>query len=284
MFKLKKSKSELISLIKLLIDLRGEMLRLAENFSGTINEATQTYRESARNLIHYLAFRRHDLRAIQSELSELGLSSLGRSESHVLATIGAVLLTLSNLAKHPLQLSDNNIEDLDFNTTKSLLEEHTKALFGPRPKGRNEYIMVTIPSEAADHYELIHNLLKRGMNCMRINCAHDGPEKWSQMIKNLRHAQEETGLDCKIIMDLPGPKLRTGPLSPGPTVIKIRPKRNAYGHVVKTSKVLLTDKDKIALLHKESTEAVLPVSGKWLKGLQIGDRINLLMRVMPSAL
>ena len=49
---------------------------------------TQT--ESARNLIHYLALRRHDRRRIQEKLSLNGLSSLGRAESHVKASVDAI--------------------------------------------------------------------------------------------------------------------------------------------------------------------------------------------------
>jgi pyruvate kinase len=30
-----------------------------------------------------------------------------------------------------------------------------------------------MPSEAAVNYELVRDLLAGGMNCMRINCAHD---------------------------------------------------------------------------------------------------------------
>jgi hypothetical protein len=42
-------------------------------------------------LRHDLALRRHDLRPMQLRLAALGLSSLGRAESHVLATVDAVL-------------------------------------------------------------------------------------------------------------------------------------------------------------------------------------------------
>ena len=38
------------------------------------------YQDSARNLLHYLALRRHDLRPLQLRLAALGLSSLGRAE------------------------------------------------------------------------------------------------------------------------------------------------------------------------------------------------------------
>jgi pyruvate kinase len=56
------------------------------------------YRDSARNLLHYLALRRRDLRPLQLRLASLGLSSLGRAESHVLATVDAVLNVLHRLA------------------------------------------------------------------------------------------------------------------------------------------------------------------------------------------
>ena len=49
---------------------------------------------SAENLLHYLALRREDIRPLQDRLTRLGLSSLGRVEPHVLATINAVLHNL----------------------------------------------------------------------------------------------------------------------------------------------------------------------------------------------
>ncbi len=47
-------------------------------------------RFSARNLVHYWALRQVDLREMQSELASVGLSSLGRSEPHVHATLRLV--------------------------------------------------------------------------------------------------------------------------------------------------------------------------------------------------
>ncbi len=40
-------------------------------------------------------------------------------------------------------------------------------------------------------------------------------------------------------MDLAGPKLRTGPIEPGPTVLKVKPRRDAHGHVTKPAVVAL---------------------------------------------
>jgi pyruvate kinase len=57
--------------------------------------------------------------------------------------------------------------------------------------------MVTMPSNAADYYVLVRDLLAQGMDCMRINCAHDGPAEWSRMIENLKRAREETRRHCR---------------------------------------------------------------------------------------
>jgi hypothetical protein len=53
---------------------------------------------SARNLMHYVALRRHDIRHLQSQLASLGLSSLGRTEPHVLGALHAVMEILHQLA------------------------------------------------------------------------------------------------------------------------------------------------------------------------------------------
>ncbi len=268
-----KSQNELLRLIKQLGGIREEMLCFAGQLKDSFRDLDPAYEESAKNLLHYLAFRRRDLRALQSELAELGLSSLGRSESHVLATIDAVLLTLNRLADAPVQITGGDTDRLDFKSARQLLDEHTKTLLGPAPAGRNVHIMVTMPSEAAQDYGLVLGLLNNGMDSMRINCAHDDQENWSRMIENLRRAREETGKPCMVIMDIPGPKLRTGPVSPGPSVIKYRPQRDAYGNVIKPASVLLaaegTDTSRSAVYN-----AVLPLPPEGLEGLSIGDEIR----------
>ncbi|MCG8685438.1 MAG: pyruvate kinase, partial [Desulfobacterales bacterium] len=52
-------------------------------------------------------------------------------------------------------------------------------------------------------------LLQQGMDCMRINCAHDNPEIWRKMIGHLSKAKLELNRPCKICMDLAGPNPRT---------------------------------------------------------------------------
>ena len=48
--------------------------------------------------------------------------------------------------------------------------------------------MATLPPEAAAEPELVDNLVAAGMDCARINCAHDDAEIWGQMIENVREA------------------------------------------------------------------------------------------------
>lgn len=48
---------------------------------------TKNHLLSAQNLIHYLTLRNIDIRLLQNELHNLGLSSLSSSESHILRQV-----------------------------------------------------------------------------------------------------------------------------------------------------------------------------------------------------
>jgi pyruvate kinase len=238
-----------------------------------LEEVHGNYRDSARNLLHYLVLRRRDLRPLQLRLAAFGLSSLGRAEPHVLATVDAVLEVLHRLAGRPWQPAPGE-KPVDFATGRRLLAEHTHSLFGPSTPGRGVRIMVTMPSEAADDYSLVHNLLRQGMDCMRINCAHDGPATWLRMIEHLRRAEKSLERSCHVMMDLAGPKLRTGPLRPGPAVVKIRPRRDVYGRVTAPARVWLTS-EPARHPAPSPADASLPVPAAWLAGLHTGDRLKL---------
>jgi pyruvate kinase len=222
------TQSELKELLQQLSLLRSEMLKLeTAGLVGSI-KIHPDHAASARNLMHYLALRRHDIRHLQAQLANLGLSSLGRTEPHVLSALHAVTNVLRQLVgSGETCLSSETAPRLGEGT--AFLQRNTEALLGPAPVARNVRIMVTMPPEAATDYRLVRDLVNSGMDCMRINCAHDGPEAWSAMIQNLRRAERETNKRCKVAMDLAGPKLRSGPMEPGPSVLKYRPKRDASG-------------------------------------------------------
>tara|TARA_R110002095_G_C4251835_1_gene240259 strand:- start:27845 stop:29749 length:1905 start_codon:yes stop_codon:yes gene_type:complete len=257
-----------------LATLRAEMVIEADRSRSLLDQIHPCNQESARNLLHYLALRHHDLRPLQLRLAALGLSSLGRAESHVMATVDAVLDVLHRLAGHSAEPALSESGSIDFATGERLLVEHTETLLGPASPGRWVRIMVTMPSEAADDYRLVHDLLQQGMECMRINCAHDDAATWTRMIENLRRAERSLGKTCRVIMDLGGPKLRTGPLEPGPAVIKIRPHRDVYGRVTAPARVWLFAATKPQPSPSPSN-ACLPVSESWLSRLQQGEEIQL---------
>jgi pyruvate kinase len=164
---------------------------------------------SALNLAQYLALRRHDLRDLQAALMPWGLSSLGRIEARVMPNLDAVIATLSVICGNDDDaLKRPSIES--FFEGDRLLKQHTEALFGSISSDRRVRIMVTLPTEAATDYALVKEIVRRGANCVRINCAHDTPEDWERMIAHLRRAEQELGTSCKVAMDLAGPKIRTG--------------------------------------------------------------------------
>jgi pyruvate kinase len=154
-----------------------------------------------------------------------------------------------------------------------LLDRNTEALFGEAPTDRHVRIMVTMPPEAATKYELVRDLLAQGMDCMRINCAHDSPEAWAGMIRNLRRAEKETNKHCKVAMDLAGPKLRTGSIEPGPTVLKYRPQRDTCGRVIAPARIWLTS-DSNPEVPPSQADAVVPVPQPWLARLRLRDRLH----------
>lgn len=87
-----------------------------------------------------------------------------------------------------------------------MLQKHTDELYGDNTKSRRVRIMVTQPTEAASNYEMVLNMVRNGMDCARINCAHDGPKVWKAIIDNVRKAAKECSTTVKVAMDRPGRK------------------------------------------------------------------------------
>jgi pyruvate kinase len=262
----------LSTVISRLAAIRGALVQSHSDFRERILELHPAYRQSAANLIHYLSLRQHDVRSLQDELAALGLSSLGRAEAHVMWTLDAVLDALQHLAGRDKQASEP-CEYPGFREGRSLLADHTEALLGAVPGHRGVRIMVTMPSEAADDYLLVRDLVSHGMNCMRINCAHDTAEDWTRMVEHLKRARRELSLPCRVLMDLGGPKLRTGSVQPGPCVVAWHPRRDSYGRVTDPARIWLVPVGYKQMTHA-GADAVLPVPGEWLDQIKAGERIH----------
>lgn len=185
-------------------------------WSQWIERAAPEHRRSAINLAHYWAIRQSDLRGLQSRLAESGLSSLGRSEAHVQATLKLVSAALNSMMGSPYVAPD--YVAVAVTEGAELLARNATDLLGPAPAERGVRIMVTLPSEAADDTDLIAGLIKNGMNVARINCAHDDATAWHAMATHVREADPA----CVIAMDLAGPKLRTGPLESDDDALRLQ--------------------------------------------------------------
>jgi len=213
-----------------------ERLEHAEaQYSEELSRVHPNFIKSAHNLIHYRALRKEDIRAIQKKLGNMGLSRLAKSEGHVMASLLSNRAILEGfLSNEPIKMDRAK---LTFKKSNRLGKSNAKSLLGYRSKGRRTRIMVTLPSEVANNYQLAHEMIVNGMNCARINCAHDGEKEWGLMIGHVRAASKKLKRKCKITMDLGGPKIRTGGLIPGPKVKKFRPAKDLHGKVIKDCEI-----------------------------------------------
>ncbi|MCA9136924.1 MAG: hypothetical protein KDB00_09195 [Planctomycetales bacterium] len=260
-------------LIELLVELRARMNQVEQSHASRLEGLPAERKASARNLLQYVSLRQQDLRTLQNELARRGLSSLGRCEANVHATLNAVIEVLSRLCGvTPPPKSD---AEIDFDRSRQILGHSMAALFGPRPAVGGAHIMVTMPSEAATDRELVRDLVAQGMDCMRVNCAHDDADSWKKMVDNLRWACADQGRECRVLMDLSGPKLRTGPIEGGPAVLKWRPERDAFGRVIAPARIWLTDASSPSRSPLPA-DATLPVIAPWLSNVCQGDEIRFL--------
>ena len=263
---------EIESIISQLEPIRLEVLQAEQHFREELDHVYSGNLQSARNLVHYMSLRRHDIRELQEDLGRLALSSLGRLESHVMATLDALMALLYKLADKKWHGPAIEETFAEFDSGSALLKKHAVESLGEAPGNRNVRIMVTMPSEAANDPNLVRNFLSRGMNIMRINCAHDSAAEWLRMVENLRAAQKETGKTCKISFDLAGPKLRTGPVAASPGIIRWKPVRNALGQVTRSAYVAFCSEN---YSPDESDTIVIPVKGSIFRHAQAGDTIEL---------
>jgi pyruvate kinase len=260
-------------LVETLRSVRDSALALEEVCRGELALVGENDRPSARNLVHYLAARQFDLRPVQRELARRGLSSLGRAESHVLATIDAVLGHLGAwddgtdaraAGDPPPSVADGT----------ELLERHTVAALGRLPPGDRVRLMVTLPSEAAFDPTVVNELVAAGMDMARINCAHDDPDAWRTMAAIVREAGRVHGRQVRVAFDLAGPKLRTGPLGDGPRVVRIRPFRTVDGHVQHQARVRFQGSVGDPMIPDPARHTVVvPVDDALLTSVAIGDEI-----------
>ncbi len=246
--------------------------KIEEEFSEEINNVHPIYGKSARNLVHYLGFRSYDIDDLQEQLRDLGLPSLSNIEGHVMRSLHSIKTIINYMLGKPSPEKRKGI--ISIKKSNKILTRNTKLLFGYKSKKRRTRIMVTLPGSSSEDIPFITRLLNAGMNSARINCAHDDPETWEKMISNVRSAGEKQFKSCKIMMDLGGPKLRTGSILPGPKLIHIKPEKDALGQVINPAKVWIAPPE---YLPPDDTASLhIPVGIEWFNSVKRGDTIQLL--------
>jgi pyruvate kinase len=257
-------------LIDELLVLRESMIEFESRLLPRRDELDGAGVASARNLAHYLAMRSFDLRKVQEQLADIGVSSLGRAEPQVLANLDKVLGILHLLAGRACAAP---IEAISPPPDVGALECRAQVLFGGASGEHRTRIMVTLPSAAAVDDGLVEALVHGGMDVARINCAHDCAVDWVAMAARVRCIAAANGRSVKVLMDLAGPKLRTGPIAAGAAVLKLKPDRNAFGVVTSPVRLGLRPADSSVPVPGASTH--VGVDGTWLARLEIADHVDL---------
>jgi pyruvate kinase len=67
---------------------------------------------------------------------------------------------------------------------------------------------------------LIERLIRAGMNVARLNLSHGTAHEHAQVVTTVRRVAQRLAVPVAVLMDLPGPKYRTGPLQGGSVVLQ----------------------------------------------------------------
>jgi pyruvate kinase len=238
------------------------------------------HRVGAANLVRYTALRQQDLRDLQNDLLDIGATSLATTEADVRAKIRAARNVVGALAG---EVAPWDIEAINaaIDQGDEVLEYNVQQTLGPLREGGTTRIMVTLPTEAAHDPGLVEAAVAAGMDIARINCAHDDPQAWAAMAAHVRAAAAAAGRPVLVSMDVPGPKLRTGPIADGPPVGRARVTRNDIGAVIAPARIWLTDaaaptEAPVAPPPAKRPTLVVPVDVGWLAQRSVGDEVALI--------
>jgi pyruvate kinase len=84
---------------------------------------------------------------------------------------------------------------------------------------RRTKIVCTI-GPATSSTAMIEKLIRAGMNVARLNLSHGALSEHADFVQTLRNLSQRLGVEIAILIDLPGPKYRTGKLSGGKAILK----------------------------------------------------------------
>ncbi|MBO0592614.1 pyruvate kinase [Cellulophaga sp. E16_2] len=230
------------NVLKKLAEIHNRMLKAEDLKKVPINEVKAQFRNSAINLVDYLALRSENIEILQKQLHTMGLSSLASSESHIKTQVINVMERLG--------YEKTITYEINATTGFKQLHQNITTLLGKAGIGNAPPIMVTFSKDFGEDFQLMCNLLENGMQVARINCAHDDELIWTKMIENLNKAVAKMNLPCKLYMDLAGPKIRTQIIS--------KKNKQAKLKVELGDKITLTDTKQRGVKGKKIIRCTLP--------------------------
>ncbi|MBV8602278.1 MAG: pyruvate kinase [Candidatus Eremiobacteraeota bacterium] len=78
--------------------------------------------------------------------------------------------------------------------------------------------MVATVGPASRDPQILREMFRSGVNVVRLNFSHGTHDEHRAVIEDVRRTARELDLHIAILQDLPGPKVRTGPLNGSPSV------------------------------------------------------------------
>jgi pyruvate kinase len=214
---------------KLLTHLYNELKNLKNELIS--NSLSNQENLSIQNLKAYVHLRSKDITILQEELTNFGLSSLGRSQSCIISSINQDLIILQALLGFDTKELEKEDASLSFKQAQDIMMKKS-LVFGAKDSKVKTNIMVTLPSEAKDSPLIIKDLISHDTAVLRINTAHDDTIAWAKIAQTIKAENKLQNKDTKIYVDLAGPKNRTGKISKDIIPFKIGSKEGEKVEIV----------------------------------------------------
>ena len=115
---------------------------------------------------------------------------------------------------------------------------------------RRTKIVCTI-GPASESVEMLTQLIQNGLDVARLNFSHGTYEEHAARIQNIRAASEKVGKKVAIMLDIKGPKIRTGMVKDGAVELQ-----NNAPIILTTEQIELGDADRISISYEGLPEDV----------------------------
>ncbi|MGZ4106620.1 MAG: pyruvate kinase, partial [Tumebacillaceae bacterium] len=119
---------------------------------------------------------------------------------------------------------------------------------------RRTKIVCTI-GPASESVEMLQQLIRNGLDVARLNFSHGTYDEHEQRIRNIREAAAAVGKTVAIMLDIKGPKIRTGLVRDGAVELK-----NDAPIILTTEQIELGDENRISISYEGLPEDVHPGS------------------------